>query len=126
MSRSLGLRLRSCGIGGFGGRLKIAGKFCGPVRGVFRCAGLKAKKVGNGGGGKRRGRKNRLLVAFHHLKPGCDILSVVVAGCVGDLKLGAQISGAKLGTEFFETIRLIAKAFAVFAVEAMRRAGPVG
>jgi hypothetical protein len=43
------------------------------------------------------GGEDRLLVDLQHGKPGREILRVIDAGIVGDLKIGADESGSEFG-----------------------------
>jgi hypothetical protein len=88
----------------------------GPLQSREKCGGF--GRLGCGG-------KDRLLVGFENGKPGREILGVIGAGIVSDLKIGTKEGGSEFGDQFFHRIALIAKAFSQLPVAAVLAAGPV-
>ena len=71
------------------------------------------------------GGEDRLLVGFEDGKPGREILRVIGAGLVGDLKIGAEEDGSEFGDQLLHRIGLVAEAVSELAIAAVLAAGPV-
>ena len=93
-----------------------------PYRGA---SALQPGEIRGSLGGFRRGGEDRPLVFLHDRQPMSEILRVIGARFVGDLKIGTEEGGAQLGDKLLHRIGLIAKAFSKLAVAAGLGRSPV-
>jgi hypothetical protein len=75
-------------------------------------------EIRRGLGGFRRGGEDRFFVFLHDHQPMGEILRVIGAGLVRDLKIGTQEGGAQLGHKLLHRIGLIAETFSKLPVAA--------
>ncbi len=86
---------------------------------------MQSREERGGFGCLEGGGEDRLLVGLHDGEPGREILRVIGAGIVGDLKIGTEEGGAEFGNRLLDRIGLIAEALAELPIAAALGAGPV-